>query len=232
MIERRSFASLGQFRNEWLHARHHFSFGQYYDPNRMGVGSLRVWNDDVINPGTGFDPHPHQDMEIITYIRKGAITHQDSMGNRGRTGAGDVQVMWAGSGIVHAEYNLEAEETILFQIWIETAQPGLKPGWTQQAFPQVEDRLVVLASGRTIPGHDSAPRIHQDAALLGAVLSPGASVSYPIQDRMAYLVADHGMVSTNGEDAMARDGVLIRDEETLTVTAGPDGAEIVFADVA
>src|SRR5271155_2356031 len=107
MIERRPFASLGHANHGWLNARHHFSFASYYDPARMEQGALRVWNDDEIAPQSGFPAHPHADMEIITYVRKGAITHQDSLGNRGRTEAGDVQVMSAGSGIAHSEYNLE-----------------------------------------------------------------------------------------------------------------------------
>ena len=107
MIHVQPFDQLGAFRNEWLNARHHFSFAGYHDPKRMGFGRLRVWNDDEVAPGTGFDPHPHREMEIITYVREGAITHRDSLGNEGRTEAGDVQVMHAGTGIVHAEYNLE-----------------------------------------------------------------------------------------------------------------------------
>lgn len=118
MIEVRSFDSLGAFQTDWLNAKHHFSFGHYHDPKRMGWGALRVWNDDEIQPKTGFPPHPHAEMEIITYVRDGAITHEDSLGNKGRTVAGDVQVMSAGSGIRHAEYNMEDELTRIFQIWI------------------------------------------------------------------------------------------------------------------
>ena len=118
MIERRPASELGRFRNDWLNARYHFSFADWHDPARMGWGALRVWNDDEIAPKTGFPPHGHADMEIITYVRAGAITHQDSLGNSGRTVAGDVQVMSAGSGIRHAEYNLEPETTKIFQIWI------------------------------------------------------------------------------------------------------------------
>jgi len=134
VIERRSFTSLGAFRNEWLNAKHHFSFGHYHDSSRMGVGRLRVWNDDEIAPGTGFDPHPHREMEIVTYIREGAITHKDSLGNTGRTEAGDVQVMHAGTGIVHAEYNLEKTATRLFQIWILPDRHGVQPGWATRPF--------------------------------------------------------------------------------------------------
>lgn len=148
-IERRPFASLGHADHGWLDARHHFSFANYYDPARMSWGAIRVWNDDAIAPQTGFPPHPHRDMEIITYVRSGAITHQDSMGNQGRTEAGDVQVMSAGSGVRHAEYNLENETTTLFQIWIEPTRTGGAPSWGAKPFPKGErsGQFVTLASG-------------------------------------------------------------------------------------
>ena len=136
MIEKRSFESLGHADHGWLNARHHFSFANYYDPSRMGWGALRVWNDDEIGPSSGFPPHPHRDMEIITYVRQGAITHQDSMGNTGRTEAGDVQVMSAGTGVRHAEYNLEPVRTTLFQIWIEPKRAGGAPSWGAKPFPK------------------------------------------------------------------------------------------------
>src|SRR3954471_8364905 len=136
MIERRPFAGLGGANHGWLNAKHHFSFASYFDPERMGWGNLRVWNDDEIAAKAGFPPHPHADMEIITYVRDGAITHRDSMGNRGRTEAGDVQVMSAGSGVVHSEYNLEPETTRLFQIWIIPDRRGAKPNWGAKQFPK------------------------------------------------------------------------------------------------
>ena len=129
MIDVRPYAQLGAFQNDWLNTRHHFSFSSYHDPARMGFGRLRVWNDDEIAGGTGFDPHPHREMEIVTYVRQGAITHRDSLGNEGRTEAGDVQVMHAGTGIVHAEYNLEPGPTTLFQIWILPDRHGVTPGF-------------------------------------------------------------------------------------------------------
>src|SRR6185295_16558776 len=136
MIEKRAFDSLGKFDADWLAARYHFSFSGYRDPARMNWGALRVWNDDTIQPKTGFPPHPHSDMEIITYVRTGAITHQDSMGNKVRTEAGDVQVMSAGSGVTHAEYNLEDESTTLYQIWILPKAHGGKPFWGAAKFPK------------------------------------------------------------------------------------------------
>ena len=114
MLRNFPYDTLGHANHGWLDARHHFSFANYRNSDRMGFGALRVINDDVIAPGSGFDTHPHRDMEIITYVRKGAITHQDSRGNKGRTAAGDLQVMSAGSGILHSEFNLESEETSIF----------------------------------------------------------------------------------------------------------------------
>src|SRR5215208_531991 len=178
MIERRPFAGLGGERLDWLDTRHHFSFAQYHDPARMGWGALRVWNDDEIAAGTGFPPHPHADMEIITYVRDGAISHEDSLGNKGRTEAGDVQVMSAGTGIRHAEYNREDGETRIFQIWMTPRTQGLAPRWGQKAFPK-EDRagsLVPLASG--LPCDDDALPIDQDAAILGATLEAGHTVRH------------------------------------------------------
>ena len=136
MIERRPFDRLGGADHGWLKARHHFSFAGYHDPQKMGWGPIRVWNDDEIAPNSGFPPHPHADMEIVTYVRQGAITHKDSLGNQGRTEAGDVQVMSAGSGIRHAEYNLEPGTTTLFQIWIEPSTTGGAPSWGAAAVPQ------------------------------------------------------------------------------------------------
>ncbi|WPZ36953.1 pirin family protein [Thalassobaculum sp. OXR-137] len=233
MIEVRPFDSLGKFRIDWLNASHHFSFGHYMNPKRMGFGALRVWNDDTIEPGTGFDPHPHRDMEIITYVRKGAITHQDRLGNQGRTEAGDVQVMSAGTGIVHAEYNQEPDQTQIFQIWIEPSGRGFEPRWDARQFPKGDRSgdLVVLASGRAQDAGNGALSINQDAAVLGATVKAGQSVTHILgAGRKAYLVAAAGAVEVNGVAAKARDGVAIADEETVTITATED-AEIVLVDV-
>ena len=159
MIDVRPFASLGGANHGWLNARHHFSFAGYHDAARMNWGRLRVWNDDEIAAGTGFDPHPHRDMEIITYVREGAITHRDNLGNEGRTEAGDVQIMSAGTGVVHSEYNLEPEATRIFQIWIMPDRRGAKPNWGAKAFPkeQREAGFEVLASGRPQDAGDRRP---------------------------------------------------------------------------
>src|SRR5579859_6589160 len=168
MIERRPFVSLGGANHGWLNTRHHFSFADYQDADRIHWGALRVWNDDEIAPNTGFPPHPHADMEIITYVREGAITHKDSLGNEGRTAAGDVQVMSAGSGIRHAEYNLEAGPTTLFQIWILPNKAGGQPAWGTKPFPKGErsGRFIALASG--FANDNEALPIRADARVLGA----------------------------------------------------------------
>ncbi|MBV9510844.1 MAG: pirin family protein [Caulobacteraceae bacterium] len=230
MIEHRPFAQLGGADHGWLRARHHFSFADYYDPRRMGWGALRVWNDDEIAPNSGFPPHPHRDMEIITYIREGAITHRDSLGNQGRTGAGDVQVMSAGSGIQHAEYNLESEQTRLFQIWIEAAAPGGAPSWGTKPFPKADrsGRFAVLASGRQ--GDEDALPIRADARVLGATLKAGETVRYPLDPaRRAYLVPAAGRIEVNGIELQPRDGAAAAGERELVVRA-LDDAEVVLVD--
>ena len=233
MIDVRPFASLGRFQNDWLDARHHFSFGHYNDPTRMGFGALRVWNDDQIAPGTGFDPHPHRDMEIITYVRSGAITHRDSLGNEGRTEAGDVQVMHAGTGIVHAEYNAEAIETRLFQIWLLPNQRGAAPGWGARSFPASGEGLRVLAAGdgRANGSGDALP-LHADGAVLAGRLAAGQTVTHRLlPGRRAYLVPAAGAVTVNGTPAGTRDGVAIQDAAELIITATED-AELVLVETA
>ncbi len=231
MIERRPFTQLGHADHGWLNAHHHFSFGGYHDPARMQWGNLRVWNDDEIAPRTGFPTHPHRDMEIITYVRSGAITHKDSLGNTGRTGAGDVQVMSAGTGIAHSEYNLEDETTTLFQIWILPDATGKAPSWGARPFPKDDrsGRFVVLASG--FEGDDALP-IRASARVLGATLKAGESVDYALgAARHGYLVPALGSVEIGGVTAQARDGIAISGLDSFTVTARED-AELVLVDVA
>ncbi len=232
MIEKRPFDSLGRFDADWLAARYHFSFSGYRDPGRMQWGALRVWNDDTIQPKTGFPPHPHADMEIITYVRTGAITHQDSMGNRGRTEAGDVQVMSAGGGVTHAEYNLENEATTLYQIWIMPKERGGKPYWGAAKFPKADraGALVTLASGFEIDQEAGALPIRQDARVLAATLEKGQSVAYPLASgRHAYLAIAKGSATVNGVELGPRDGAAIKDEGDLQIEAVRD-AEIVLVD--
>lgn len=229
MIDFRPFNKLGQFRNDWLNANYHFSFSGYHDPSRMGEGALRVWNDDTIQPQTGFPPHGHQSMEIITYVRKGAITHKDSMGNTGRTEAGDVQVMSAGSGIQHSEWNAEDEETTLFQIWILPRTQGGQPGWGARKFPKGDrsGKWAMLASGS---GEQDSLVINQDANVLGATLKAGESLTYEVKaGRHGYLVLAEGSVRLNGQVMNARDGAAITGAESL-ILEGIEDAEIVFVD--
>lgn len=232
MIHVEKFEKLGRFRNDWLNARHHFSFGSHHDPKRMGVGALRVWNDDEIAPNSGFDPHPHRDMEIITYVREGAITHQDSLGNEGRTEAGDVQVMHAGTGITHAEYNREATATRLFQIWITPNQRGVQPGWGARSFPKDRaEGLIVLADGRAEADGSALP-LYADGAVLAGTISAGQTIRQTLgAGRVGYLVAATGNVTVNGVKAGTRDGVTITDESELVISADAD-SEIVLVDVA
>jgi len=230
MIHVQPFGQLGHFRNDWLNARHHFSFGGYHDPDRMGVGALRVWNDDEIAPGTGFDPHPHREMEIVTYVREGAITHRDSLGNEGRTEAGDVQVMHAGTGIVHGEFNRERTPTRIFQIWIVPGTRGVAPGWGTRQFPKAAGGLVALADGRPVADGSALP-LHANAAVLAATLKAGESVTHTLASgRLAYLVPSTGAVTVNGVTVATRDGATISDAGPLSITATED-AEIVLVDV-
>ncbi|HTM82040.1 pirin family protein [Asticcacaulis sp.] len=237
MIDKRPYNQLGGANHGWLNAKHHFSFASYYDPAKMGWGSLRVWNDDEIKAQTGFPPHPHNDMEIITYVREGAITHQDSLGNKGRTEAGDVQVMSAGTGIRHSEYNLESDTTKIFQIWVEPSVRGEPPAWGAKPFPKGDrsGKFVTLASG--FKGDEDSLPIRTPARLLGATLLKDQSETYtPVaapegQTRHLYLVVARGRVSVNGVELDERDGAAIKDEATLDIRALED-AEVVLLDAA
>jgi redox-sensitive bicupin YhaK (pirin superfamily) len=236
MIELRPFAGLGGANHGWLDTKHHFSFADYQDDNRVHWGNLRVWNDDIIAPKSGFPPHPHRDMEIITYVRAGAISHKDSLGNAGRTEAGDVQVMSAGTGITHAEYNLEDVDSHIFQIWIIPTKRGEAPSWGTRPFPKGErsGKFVTLASG--FANDDDALPIRTDARVAAATLKAGETAEYPLgKSRHGYLVPATGSVRLEGSDGavivQARDGAAITDVETLRVTALED-SEIVFVDAA
>jgi redox-sensitive bicupin YhaK (pirin superfamily) len=232
MIELKPFAKLGGADHGWLKAKHHFSFANYYDPSNVSHGALRVWNDDEIAPNTGFPAHPHANMEIITYVREGAITHQDSLGNKGRTEAGDVQVMSAGSGIRHAEYNLESTTTRIFQIWIEPTTDGGQPTWGAKPFPKSNrsGQFVTLASG--FPDDADALPIRAQARVLGTTLKAGERAEYDADNgRHLYLVPATGRVEVNGVSVNARDGAAIRDEARLAITALED-SELVLVDAA
>ncbi len=230
MIERRPFNQLGGEDRGWLKAKHHFSFGEYGDATRKGWGSLRVWNDDEIAPNTGFPPHPHANMEIVTYVREGAVTHKDSLGNEGRTEAGDVQVMSAGTGIRHAEYNLEQQPTRIFQIWITPSSNGEPPAWGSQPFPKADrsGQFVTLASG--FDNDNDALPIRALARVLGATLKVGETVEYALGERRhGYLVPASGAVEVNGVRIDARDGAAIKDVAVVRITA-IENSELVMVD--
>ena len=230
IVDVRRFATLGAADHGWLDARHHFSFSSYHDPARMGWGSIRVWNDDTIAPASGFPTHAHSDMEIVTYVRSGAITHRDSMGNEGRTEAGDVQVMSAASGVRHSEYNLENAPTTLFQIWIEPATRGGAPSWGAARFPKNarDGRWSVLASGFGEP--DVLP-IRAEARVLGATIAAGERLTHEVgPGRHAYLVPATGTLDVDGVRVASRDGVALG--EGCHVLTAIDEAEVVLVDAA
>ena len=229
-IDVRRFDTLGAADHGWLDARHHFSFASYHDPARMGWGSIRVWNDDTIAAGSGFPPHAHSDMEIVTYVRTGAITHRDSMGNEGRTEAGDVQVMSAASGVRHSEYNLETTPTTLFQIWIEPSVRGGAPSWDAARFPKDarDGRWSVLASGF---GETEALPIRAEARIMGATIATGARLTHTVAaGRHAYLVLATGTLEVDGVRIATRDGVALG--EGLHTLTAIDEAEVVLVDAA
>ena len=230
MIDIRPFATLGHADHGWLDARHHFSFASYHDPARMGWGNIRVWNDDTIAAQSGFPPHPHRDMEIVTFVRSGAITHQDSLGNEGRTGAGDVQVMSAGSGITHAEWNREDVTTTLFQIWIMPDRSGGEPRWGAREFPAAarDGAFEIVASGT--PEEDDALLIRTDAKIAAATLSAGQEAVWETAPgRHLYLVAPDGRIEVNGREANPRDGIAVTGEQSVIVRA-LDDAQVVLVD--
>ena len=231
MVERRPLASLGHARRGWLDVKHHFSFAAYQDPERMNWGALRAWNDETIAPGSGFPPLLHADVEIITCVRQGALTHEDDLGNRGRTGAGEVQVMSAGSGLTHAEFNMEGGPAQVFEIWIEPDRRGAPPSWGRKAFTReaCKGRFITLASG--MDGDEDALPIRSDARVLALALKAGEDATYRFARgaRRGYLVASKGRLKVNGVEIGLGDGAAIRDETELRLTA-LDDAEILLAD--
>ena len=231
MITVYPYNRLGHADHGWLDARHHFSFASYRNPARTHFGALRVINDDRVAAGRGFGAHPHADMEIITYVRHGAITHKDSLGNTGRTGAGDVQVMSAGTGVTHSEHNLEQDDTKLYQIWIEPAERGVHPRWKAKEFPKspVHDGLPVLVSGQPQHGGKDALYIHQDAAIYGGRMNTGAVITQAIKHQ-AYILASLGSFKVNGATLQQGDGAEVTGEKTLTIEAFED-SEVLVIDV-
>jgi quercetin 2,3-dioxygenase len=232
MIEHRPFADLAGIEQDWLKARMHFAFAGMGRPEHGPLGALHVWNDDEFAPMSGFPFHPHRNVEIVTYVREGAITHEDSLGNKGRTLAGDVQVMSTGTGIRHAEFNAESTPTRLFQIWLQPRTAGGVPRWDSRRFPRAarSGRLVLLASGDA--GDGDALFINADARVLGAAMESGETIVHDVQHgRRAYLVTTTGGIAINGVQLAPRDGAAIREEARLTIGA-TDKTEIVLVEVA
>jgi redox-sensitive bicupin YhaK (pirin superfamily) len=223
----RGIANLG-----WLDSRHTFSFGHYYDPKHMGFGPLRVINEDRLRPGGGFDTHGHRDMEIISYVLAGALEHKDSIGTGSVIRPGDVQVMSAGTGIRHSEFNHSKTEPVHFlQIWVVPDREGIAPRYEQKTFPDADKRGRLRLVGSS-DGRDGSVVIHQDVELFAAILNAGERVTLPVSTgRKAWLQAVRGTVAMNGQELDVGDGAAVEGEPTLTVTAKVDGAEILVFDL-
>tara|TARA_A100001011_G_scaffold321896_1_gene343015 strand:+ start:202 stop:906 length:705 start_codon:yes stop_codon:yes gene_type:complete len=227
MITHYPFDTLGGANHGWLNAKHHFSFANYYDPKKMGFGELLVINDDRIAPNTGFGKHPHDNMEIITFVRKGAISHEDSQGNNERTTAGNVQVMSAGKGILHSEYNHEDEETNIFQIWITPKSRDIEPKWGSAEFPTTTttDKLKLLVSGN----NDAPLQIHQDARIYTGMFKDNTTLKHLIKGQ-GYLLVSKGNIKIGDIEASKGDGIAIKNEEEISLECHPD-TEIILIEV-
>ena len=216
----------------WLDSRHTFSFGEHYDPERLGFRSLRVINDDRVEPARGFGSHSHRDMEIITYVLSGQLGHKDSMGNGSLIRPGEVQRMSAGTGVTHSEMNASRADPVHFlQIWIVPDRSGHQPGYEQKMFPEAERRgkLRIVASP---DGRDGSVNIHQDALVRAALLEPGEKVSYPLPPgRHAWVQVARGTVELNGQTLREGDGAAVSDEDRLDLTA-KDSSEVLLFDLA
>ncbi|MEN8261186.1 MAG: pirin family protein [Pseudomonadota bacterium] len=231
MIQPRYAEERGHANFGWLNSRHTFSFGGYHDPNHMGFGPLRVINDDRVAPGTGFDPHGHRDMEIISYVLEGALEHKDSIGNGSVIRPGEVQRMTAGSGIRHSEYNHSGTEGVHFlQIWIMPETQDLKPGYEQKHFGnERRGKLRLVASKEA---RDGSLKIHRDVDLYAAVLDDGEVVSHEFDgSRLAWVQVASGTVKLNGEQFRPGDGAAVSDEAMVTIEATSQ-AEILLFDMA
>lgn len=231
MIKIYPYEELGGMNISWLNTKYHFSFYKYYDPDRIGFGKLKVINDDIVKAHSGFDTHPHRDMEIITYVRSGAITHKDSEGNEGRTEAGDVQVMSAGSGIYHSEHNLEDDDTTLYQIWIEPNVKGVQPSWDTAKFPKEcgGDHIPLLVSGREEDSDKNVLHINQDASIYGGRLSEGTTISHPIKNQI-YILLSEGEAEIDGSKMKKGDGCEVINQDSVSIKALSE-IEVVIIDV-
>jgi redox-sensitive bicupin YhaK (pirin superfamily) len=231
MIQIRPAAARGHADHGWLESWHSFSFADYHDPNEMGWGALRVINEDIVAPATGFPMHGHRDMEIITYLLSGPLEHQDSMGNGSVFRAPEVQHMSAGKGVLHSEANASPDEPVhLLQIWIEPAVRGIAPGYEQKAFADdaKRGRWCTIAAP---DGRDGSLTIHQDARLLATKVGAGGTATHALATgRRAYVHVVAGEVALNGQRLGGGDGAKIADETTLTFNVTQD-AEILLFDL-
>jgi redox-sensitive bicupin YhaK (pirin superfamily) len=235
MIQVRRGKERGHADHGWLNTYHTFSFSDYYDPGHMGFRSLRVINEDWVQPGYGFPAHPHRDMEIITYVLEGSLEHKDSMGTGSVIRPGEVQKMSAGTGIRHSEFNHSKEEPVhLYQIWILPEKEGIRPNYEQKAIPaeakQGKLRLVASPSG----GNGSiAVKLYQDAELYTVALGKADSVKHELRDeRYAWVQVARGAVSVNGQDLKAGDGAAVSQERKLEISGRADGSEVLLFDLA
>ncbi|MBL8631549.1 MAG: pirin family protein [Rhodospirillaceae bacterium] len=229
MITVRKNKDRGHFKNGWLDSYHSFSFGEYYDPQHMGFSALRVINDDQVAPGAGFPTHPHRDMEIVTYVLDGALEHKDSLGTGSVIRPGDIQRMSAGTGILHSEFNPQADVgTRLLQIWILPEKRGLAPSYEQINVPAAE-RTGKLKLVGSPDGRDGSVTIHQDTSLYATILKSGESASLTLaKNRAAWVQVAKGSITLNGEVLAEGDGAALRDETALTLTATSDAEVLVF----
>lgn len=222
--EDRGFADHG-----WLKAKHTFSFARYVDRRHMSFRALRVMNEDVVAPGAGFGEHPHDNMEIVTYILSGKLAHKDSMGNVATISPGEVQRMTAGEGLTHSEFNHSKTEPVhLMQIWLYPNQENLTPGYEQKAFA-IEDRRDQLRLVISPDARDGSLKIHQDASIYASVLSKGKTLTHPIgPGRHAWIQVPKGEVVVNGVTLKAGDGAAVSDEALLTITGEQESEFLVF----
>ena len=232
MLTIRRAGERGHFNHGWLDTYHTFSFSDYYDPAHMGFRALRVINEDRVRPGAGFETHGHRDMEIISYVLDGALEHKDSLGTGSVISPGDVQIMSAGTGIRHSEFNHSQTEPVHFlQIWVLPARQGLAPRYDQKAFPQSEKRGQLRLVGSP-DGRAGSIVIHQDVELYDALLVGGNSASHELKTgRRGWVQVVRGAVDVNGEAASAGDGVAIAGERNLAITSHADDSEILVFDL-
>lgn len=229
MITLRPCHERGHFNHGWLDTYHTFSFADYYDVHHMGFQALRVINEDRIAPGKGFGTHPHQEMEIITYVLEGALAHRDSMGNGSVIYPGDVQRMSAGTGVTHSEFNHSASEAVhLLQIWILPETRGRTPSYEQQSFT-TEERQGQLCLVASKAPKGKAVTIHQDVHVFASMLSRGETLSYPLaKDRHAWAQVISGALDVNDIPLAQGDGAAISEEAALTFKAQTDAHFLLF----